>query len=74
LAPTCLDVALTTVQIGTTGGFVLGTSGGGGTEYYSKVDDSSMLIDKKCIAGYVYDSTFGECMKCTDMFNCTNCD
>lgn len=33
-----------------------------------------MLIDKKCIAGYVYDSTFGECMKCTDMFNCTNCD
>jgi hypothetical protein len=64
LSPTCLDAALTIDQIGVTGGFVLNPSGGG-TEYYSKVDETSMLIDKKCIAGYVYDPTFGECLKCS---------
>lgn len=47
---------------------------GGGTEYYSRVDETTMLIDKKCIVGYVYDQTFGDCLKCVDMFGCGNCN
>lgn len=31
-------------------------------------------IDKKCLAGTVYDSVFGECLYCYDMFGCKNCD
>lgn len=71
--PTCLDAALTFDQMGETGGFVINPNGGG-TEYYSRVDDTTMLIDKKCIAGYVYDPTFGDCLKCSDMFGCPNCN
>jgi hypothetical protein len=53
-SPTCLDAALTIEQIGVTGGFVINPSGGG-TEYYSIFDESELLIDKKCISGFVYD-------------------
>lgn len=31
-------------------------------------------INKKCLAGTVYDSVFGECLYCEDMFGCKNCD
>jgi len=74
LSATCLDVAFTIEQVGSTGGYVMNSSGGGGTEYYSKVDDTAMLIDGKCIAGYVYDAVFGECMKCGEMFGCADCN
>lgn len=33
-----------------------------------------MSINKKCLQGTYFDSTFGECNRCQDTFNCENCD
>ena len=56
------------------GGLVLTDQGLFDAQTVGKPTITKYLIDKKCIAGTVYDSVFGECLQCQDIFGCKNCD
>ena len=56
------------------GGLVLTDQGLFDVETVGKPTIKKYSIDKKCLAGTVYDSVFGECLKCEDIFGCKNCE
>lgn len=85
MTPTCLDVSIYEAPIGSTGGFlqslaedksglIITDDGIIQTESSDRPTVTKYSIDKKCLAGTVYDSVFGECLYCEDMFGCRNCD
>ncbi len=55
-------------------GLVLTDQGLIDTQNIGRPTVTKYSINKKCLAGTVYDNVFGECLHCKDMFGCLNCD
>lgn len=88
LSQSCLDISIFQAPIGSTGGLLNAISDQTGTldlNFTTTVNASgagtlprqtlrSYSINSKCIQGTAFDSLFGECLKCSNIYNCENCN
>ena len=79
---TCMDVSIFQAPIGSSGGLLGALSddpeeltyqeGAEGAEKRNSIRHYS--LNSKCIQGTAFDFFFGECLKCSDVFSCQNCN
>lgn len=83
----CIDVSILVAPIGSTGGLVnalddnvgvlIDLNGNTTTTNSTQANKkyiASYSINRKCIQGTAFDTIFGECLKCSEIYNCQNCD
>ena len=85
ISQSCIDVSILLAPVGSTGGLLnaLDDQIGALVDLNGTFSSTSALqrryiasysINKKCIQGTAFDQIFGECLKCSDIYNCQNCN